>query len=130
MWRVMSPVYTTQLSAAVIGAAITVHRALGPGLLESAYHHCLARELKQRGLKYARELAVPVTYDGTTLDCGYRVDFVVESELIVETKAVERILPVHHAQILTYLKLLNLKHGLLINFNVPLLKNGLKSFLR
>jgi GxxExxY protein len=126
----MPPVYTTPLSTAVIGAAIAVHRALGPGLLESAYDHCLECEFARRSLKYARELAVPVAYDGSTVDCGYRVDFVVESELLVETKAVERILPVHHAQVLTYLKLLNLKHGLLINFNVPLLKHGLKSFLR
>ena len=126
----MPPVYTTPLSTAVIGAAIAVHRALGPGLLESAYDHCLEHEFAQRGLKYARELAVPVSYDGSMVECGYRVDFVVESELLVETKAVERILPVHHAQVLTYLKLLNLKHGLLINFNVPLLKHGLNSFLR
>jgi len=126
----MPPVYTTPLSTAVIGAAIAVHRVLGPGLLESAYDLCLERELTQRGLKYDRELTVPVEYGGSTLECGYRVDFVVESELLVETKAVERILPVHHAQVLTYLKLLHLRHGLLINFNVPLLKHGLKSFLR
>ena len=126
----MPPVYTTPLSRAVIGAAIAVHRSLGPGLLESAYDHCLEQEFSGRGLKYARELVVPVVYNGSNVDCGYRVDFVVESELLVEIKAVERILPVHHAQVLTYHKLLNLKHGLLINFNVPLLKHGLKSFLR
>jgi len=89
----MPPVYTTPLSTAVIGAAIAVHRALGPGLLESAYDQCLEREFMQRGLKCARELALPVTYGGATLDCGYRIDFVVESELLVETKAVEKILP-------------------------------------
>jgi len=128
--RRMSPLELSDITGRVIGAAIAVHRALGPGLLESAYDHCLAHEFDFRGISFAREVAVPVVYRETRLDCGYRVDFVVESEVIVEIKSVERMTPVHQAQVLTYMKLLNLKRALLINFNVTILKDGLKSLLR
>ena len=130
MPRRMSTVQLHEVTDRVIGAAIAVHRALGPGLLESTYDHCLAHEFKYRGISFAREMAVPVVYRDTRLDCGYRVDFVVESEVILEIKAVERLTAVHQAQVLTYLKLLNLKRALLINFNVSVLKDGLKSLLR
>lgn len=115
-----------QITEAIIGAAIEVHRALGPGLLESAYHECLCHEFSQSGLSFRKEVGVPVTYKDLKLDCGYRVDLVVEDMVIVELKAVEQILPVHHAQVITYLKLTGLPVGLLINFNVPLLKSGIK----
>lgn len=126
----MNPVYVTDVSTAVIGAAIAVHRALGPGLLESAYDRCLEYEFGKRELHFVREAPVPVVYREVTLDCGYRVDFVVESQVVVEIKSIERLLPIHQAQVLTYLRLLNLKQALLINFNAPTLKEGLKSFLR
>ncbi len=113
----------------ILGAAIAVHRALGPGLLESAYEACLAFELVDRGLAIVRQTALPVVYRGVRIDCGYRLDLVVEGEVIVEIKAVERILPVHEAQILTYLKLSELPVALLLNFNVPLLKDGIKRFV-
>ena len=126
----MSPLELSDVSGRVIGAAIAVHRTLGPGLLESSYDHCLAHEFDYLGIPFAREVAVPVVYRQAKLDCGYRVDFVVESEVIVEIKAVERITAVHQAQVMTYMKLLNLKRALLINFNVTILKDGLKSFIR
>jgi len=110
----------------IIGAAINVHRALGPGLLESAYETCLAYELDQLGLKVERQKPLPVRYRGITLDCGYRLDLVVENSVIVEVKATEGLLPVHQAQVLSYLRLTGLKVGLLITFNVPVLKRGLK----
>ncbi|HEX5214853.1 MAG TPA: GxxExxY protein [Vicinamibacterales bacterium] len=128
--RRMSPVELSEVTGRVIGAAISVHRALGPGLLESTYRHCLAHEFDYRGIGFASEVAVPVIYRETRLDCGYRVDFVVESEVVVEIKSVERLTPVHQAQVMTYLKLMNLKRALLLNFNVTVLKDGLKSFLR
>ncbi|MGA9527705.1 MAG: GxxExxY protein [Terriglobales bacterium] len=115
-----------QISRRVIGAAIEVHRHLGPGLLESAYQSCLAYELKQRGLRLEEQRALPVTYKDVKLDCGYRLDIVVEDEIIVEVKAVETLLPIHEAQLLSYLRLAHKKAGLLINFHVPVLKNGLK----
>ncbi len=114
------------LTEKVIGAAIEVHRALGPGLLESAYEECLCFELKQLGLKHQRQVPLAVVYKGMRLDCGYRIDVLVEDELIIELKTVEEMLPVHEAQILTYLKLSGMKTGLLLNFNVPVLKNGIK----
>ncbi|MFI5088513.1 MAG: GxxExxY protein [Terriglobales bacterium] len=110
----------------IIGAAINVHRALGPGLLESAYETCLAYELHQRGLRIERQKPLPVRYRGITLDCGYRLDLVVENSVIVEVKATEGLLPVHQAQVLSYLRLSGLTVGLLITFNVPVLKSGLK----
>jgi GxxExxY protein len=117
------------LTEAVIGAAIEVHRALGPGLLESAYETCLCFELGQRQIYFQRQLALPVTYKGIPLDCSYRIDIVVDNQLILEVKAVERIQPVHEAQLLTYLKLAKLRTGLLLNVHVPVLKNGIKRIL-
>ena len=113
----------------ILGAAIAVHRALGPGLLESTYEACLAFELVDRGLAIVRQVALPVVYRGVRIDCGYRLDLVVEGRVILEIKAVERILPVHEAQVLTYLKLSELPVALLLNFNVPLLKDGIKRFV-
>jgi len=110
----------------VIGAAIRVHQALGPGLLESAYEACLAFELAERGLKVERQKPLPVAYRGVELDCGYRVDLVVDDSVIVEVKAVDSLLPVHKAQVLSYLKLSGRKLGLLINFNVAVLKDGIR----
>lgn len=114
-----------ELSRRVIGLCIEVHRELGPGLLESAYEEALAYELTQAGLKYERQRDIPLLYKGVKLDCGYRLDFVVEGELILELKAAVELLPVHHAQLLTYLKLERRSLGLLINFNVPVLKKGI-----
>jgi len=117
-----------QVTQAVIGAAIEVHKALGPGLLESAYEHCLCRELDLRGVPSERQRPVPIEYKGTELECGYRVDLLVETSLVVEIKikAVNKIEPIHEAQLLTYMKLGHWKLGLLINFNVPLLKDGVR----
>ncbi len=115
-----------QISEQVIGAAIEVHRHLGPGLLESAYQQCLAHELSLRGLTFEREKALPVHYKGVSLDCGYRVDFLVEGKVLVELKATEALLPVHAAQVLTYLKLTGCRLGLLINWNVPVLRDGIR----
>lgn len=113
-------------SSEIIGACIEVHRHLGPGLLESVYERCLARELDLRSLPFQRQLHLPICYKGMQLDCGYRIDFVVADTILVEIKAVERLQPIHTAQVLTYLKLMALETGLLINFNVPVLKNGLR----
>ncbi|MFN6962595.1 MAG: GxxExxY protein [Pyrinomonadaceae bacterium] len=110
----------------VIGAAIAVHRALGPGLLESAYEECLCYELSETGLDLKRQVALPVVYKGIRLDCGYRMDILVEDKIVVEVKAVDRIIPVHEAQLLSYLKLGGRPVGLLMNFHVPVLKDGLK----
>ncbi len=110
----------------VIAAAIEVHRTLGPGLLESAYEACLAFELTQRGLAFERQKSLPVTYKGVHIDCGYRLDFLVEDQVIVELKAVQALDALHEAQLLSYLKLSGHHLGLLINFNVNLLKTGLR----
>lgn len=115
-----------QLSGQVIGAAIEVHKALGPGLLESVYEECLCHELALAGIPFERQKEIPVSYKGVCLDCGYRIDILVASRLILELKACERLEPIHQAQLLTYLKLTGLTHGLLINFNTPLLKDGIK----
>ncbi len=115
-----------RLSKQIIGAAIEVHRTLGPGLLESAYEGCLCHELRLRGIRYERQVALPVIYKGTQLDCGYRIDVLVEELVIVELKAVERVEAIHEAQLLTYLRLTNLWLGLLVNFNVPVLRQGVK----
>lgn len=115
-----------QLSRRIIGAAIEVHRHLGPGLLESAYEVCLAYELKQLGFRIEEQKPLPVVYKGIKLDCGYRLDLIVEDEVIVEIKAVEGLLPIHEAQLLSYLRIANKRVGLLMNFHVPVLKNGLK----
>ena len=114
-----------QRTSRIIGAAIEVHRALGPGLLESAYEECLCHELHLRGLAFERQVALPVPYKGLKLDCGYKIDVVVDSTVILELKCVEKILPIHEAQLLTYLKLSGKHVGLLINFNVPLLTQGI-----
>jgi GxxExxY protein len=114
-----------QITEGIIGAAIEVHRHLGPGLLESAYDECLCHELHLRSLSFQRQVELPIDYKGVKLDCGYRLDLVVENAVIVELKSVERILPIHHAQLLTYLRLTGRKVGLLINFNVSVLKNGI-----
>jgi GxxExxY protein len=113
-------------SERVIGACIEVHSCLGPGLLESAYEHCLARELALRHLAYERQVHVPVAYKGVDIECGYRLDFLVERELIVKVKAVEKLLPVHEAQVLTYLKLTGLDGALLVNFHAETLVRGLR----
>lgn len=118
--------YENELSKIVIGAAIKVHKGLGPGLLESAYQACLYYELVQQGLNVQKEKPLPVIYEEVQLDCGYRVDLMVENKLIVELKAVDELNDIHMAQILTYLKLTECKLGLLINFNSVLLKNGIK----
>jgi GxxExxY protein len=110
----------------IIGGAIEVHRHLGPGLLESAYEECLCYELGQAGLSFQRQVAAPVTYKGLKLDCAYRLDLVVEDAIIVEIKAIDALIPIHSSQLLTYLKSSNKRVGLLINFNVPILKHGLK----
>ncbi|MBX0330199.1 GxxExxY protein [Oscillochloris sp. ZM17-4] len=114
-----------QLTHTIIGAAIEVHRALGPGLLESAYEECLCHELGLRRLVFQRQVPLPLTYKGVNLDCGYRLDLVVAQTVLLELKAVEQILPIHEAQLLTYLRLSEMKIGLLINFNVPVLKQGI-----
>lgn len=110
----------------IIGAAIAVHQELGPGLLESTYEACLAYELVQRGLTVERQKAMPVVYRGMRMDCGYRLDLLVNGHVIVEVKSVERFEPIHSAQVLTYLKLAGYNIALLINFNVRLLKNGIR----
>jgi len=115
-----------EITERVIGAAIEVHRALGPGLLESAYEECLAHELTLRAVTFERQRALPVQYNGVALDCGYRLDLLVENAVVVEIKAVSEIEPVHEAQLLTYLRLGGWQVGLLINFNVPVLKNGIR----
>jgi GxxExxY protein len=117
---------TSQLIEQVIGAAIEVHKELGPGLLESTYEECLCYELSRLNLAFKRQLDMPVQYKTIKLDCAYRLDLVIEGRLVLELKAVESLLPVHEAQLITYLKLSKIDHGLLINFNVPLLKEGIK----
>jgi GxxExxY protein len=110
----------------VIGLAIEVHRHLGPGLLESAYEECLCYEFTQASIPFSRQVALPVIYKNVNLDCGYRMDIVVDELIILELKTVEKILPIHHAQLMTYLKLGNMKTGLLMNFNNAVLKDGIK----
>jgi len=114
-----------KLTETIIGAAIEVHRNLGPGLLESAYEECLCRELCVREIKFERQVNLPVEYKGARLDCGYRLDLLVANTVIVEIKSVENLLPIHQAQLLTYLKIGNYPVGLLMNFNVPVLKQGI-----
>ncbi len=114
------------VSNRIIGAAIEVHRHLGPGLLESAYSSCLAKEFSLRGLSFNSEISLNLVYKGEKIDAGYRLDFLVENKVVVEIKSVEKLLPVHEAQLLSYLRISKLKLGLLINFNSVLLKNGIK----
>jgi len=118
-----------KITEAIIGGAIQVHRVLGPGLLESAYEACLAFELKKRGLSIEQELPLPLIYDQVKLDCGYRVDLPVEREVVVEIKSVDALAPIHEAQVMSYLKLSGCKVALLINFNVLLLKDGIRRFV-
>lgn len=119
---------TDTLTEKIIGCAIEVHRAFGPGLLESAYEHCLARELSLNDIPFRIQAPIPVEYKGVTLDCGYRIDVLVDEEVILELKSVERILAIHEAQLLTYMKLANISIGLLINFNVRRLVDGIRRF--
>jgi len=121
--------HENEISKIIIGAAIEVHKALGPGLLESAYQECLYYELKQKGLKVRKEVPMPIEYKEVKLDHGYRIDLLVEDKVVIELKTVDSLLDVHTAQILTYLKLGNYKLGLLINFNSKLLKDGLKRYV-
>jgi GxxExxY protein len=114
-----------KLSSKIIGAAIEVHQILGPGLLESAYEECLCKELNLRDISYERQKILPLEYKGDKLDCGYRLDVVAENSIILELKACEEIEPIHKAQLLTYLKLSKLSLGLLLNFNVPLMRDGI-----
>ena len=118
-----------RITETIIGAAIDVHRALGPGLLESAYEACLLFELTDRGLKVEQQKPLPIIYREVNLDCAYRLDLIVDDEVIVEIKSVERILPIHEAQLISYLKLSGHNVGLLINFNVKMLKHGIHRFV-
>jgi len=117
------------LSNKIIGAAIEVHKILGPGMLESAYEECMVYELVQQGVKVERQKLMPLVYKKIELDYGYRVDLIIENQIIVELKTVDVLLPVHQAQILTYLRFTGIKVGLLINFNVTVLKQGIKRFV-
>lgn len=120
---------STPLARSVIGAAIAVHRSLGPGLLESAYQSCLACEFRHRALSFQQQVTIPITYRNERVDCGYRADFLLEGTLLIELKSVDHLMPIHEAQILTYLKLLKLHQGLLVNFNSVRLIDGLRNFL-
>ena len=117
------------LSNHVIGCALEVHKALGPGLLESAYQQCLAHELSLGGINFILEHELPVQYKGINLDCGYRADLIVDNKIVIELKSVEKITGVHKAQLLTYMKMSKIKTGLLINFNVELLKHGITRYV-
>lgn len=117
------------ITKSIIGASIQVHRALGPGLLESAYEACLAYELGKRGMRVEQQKPLPLVYEEVKLECGYRIDLLVEGAVIVEIKSVDRLAPIHEAQVMTYLKLSGFKVALLINFNVPVLKDGIRRFV-
>jgi GxxExxY protein len=125
----VSSAFLNDVAAAVLDAAIEVHREMGPGLLESVYHQCLAAELEMRGMELRTLEPVALHYKGMSLDKSFVIDILVENEVIVELKSVETILPVHEAQVISYLKLANKRLGLLINFNAPLLKHGFKRFV-
>lgn len=116
-----------EITGRIIGCAIEVHKALGPGLLESAYQQCLCHELTSQGIPFEKEKPLPVIYKGCKLDCGYRMDILVNQEIVLELKSIDKILPIHEAQLLSYLKLAGLRQGLLINFNSILLIDGIKS---
>jgi GxxExxY protein len=115
-----------RLTERIIGCAIEVHKAIGPGLLESAYEECFCYELSQSGLAFARQVALPVRYKAVNLDCGYRLDVIVENEIIIEVKAVERIIAIYEAQLLSYLKMLDKRVGLILNFHSSVMKYGIK----
>jgi GxxExxY protein len=114
------------LTERIIGCSIEVHKAIGPGLLESAYEECLCFELGHTGLTFRRQVPLPVRYKSVNLDCGYSLDLIVENEIIIELKAVERIMPIHEAQLLSYLKMLNKRIGLILNFHTSIMKHGIK----
>lgn len=124
------PPETEAMAAKVVEAAFRVHSALGPGLLESVYEACLCRELSKQDITFQTQVSLPVVYDGLRLDAGLRLDMLVAEAIIIELKAVERMLPLFEAQLLTYLKLTGLRLGLLINFNVPLIKDGIRRIIR
>jgi len=115
-----------KVTETIIGVSIEVHKALGPGLLESAYEECLCHELSLKSLQYDRQRKLPLTYKGIQLDCGYRIDLFVEERVIVELKTIDKLSPIHDAQLLTYMKRAKSSVGLLINFNVPVLRNGIR----
>ena len=119
------PLIEEPWTSKIIGAAIEVHKELGPGLLESAYEECLCRELQLQGLAFKRQVPLAVRYKGVLLDCGYRMDIVVEDAVVIELKCVDRVLPVHEAQLISYLKLSQIRFGLLLNFHVPVLTRGI-----
>ena len=119
----------SELTKTIIGAAIEIHRALGPGLLEAVYEECLARELTLRGIVLERQKPIPLVYKDVKLECGYRLDLLVEGRIVVEIKAVEALAPIHEAIMLTYLRLSGCQLGLLINFHVPILKEGIRRFV-
>jgi GxxExxY protein len=122
----IAPQANDLLTQRIIGFAIEVHRQLGPGLLESAYEECLCYELREAGLGFKRQVPLPVSYKAVRLDCGYRIDVLVEDCVILELKTVERLIPIHEAQLLTYLRLSGLRTGLLLNFNSPVLRDGIR----
>lgn len=123
------PTRTEAAARVAVDGAFQVHKTLGPGLLESAYEHCLAYEIARRGLSVQRQVALPLVYEGEKLDAGYRLDLVIDDAVIIEIKAIDLLAPIHDAQVLTYLKLSGLRIGLLMNFNVTLLKQGLRRFV-
>jgi GxxExxY protein len=122
---VEAPNHLDSLGKKIVDSAFQVHRTLGPGLLESVYEHCIAHEIAKRGIAVKRQVSLPVVYDGETIDAALKLDVLVEDAIILEIKAVERVLPVHRAQLLTYLKLADKRLGFLINFNVPLIRDGI-----
>lgn len=122
----LSPEQINFLTEKIIGCAIEVHRAIGPGLLESAYEECLCYELAQSGLSFRRQVPLPIVYKEVKLDCGYKLDIIVEEAVILEIKAVDRLIAIHEAQLLSYLRMLDLRVGLLLNFHSTVLKDGLK----
>ena len=122
----MQPKHNDALTERIIGCAIEVHRTLGPGLLESAYQHCLAHELSSCDLNTVAEVPLPIQYKGISLECGYRIDLLIENTVILELKAVEKLLPLHQAQLLSYMKLAGIETGLLVNFHVQRLTDGIK----
>jgi GxxExxY protein len=124
------PESTDVVARAIVDAAFRVHTALGPGLLESVYETCLVHEISRHGLQVQRQLLLPIQYDGIQIDAGLKLDLFVNACVVVELKSVEKLLPIHEAQLLTYLKLANCRLGLLINFNVPLIKNGIRRLAR
>jgi GxxExxY protein len=127
--KVAIPAEIEQMATIGVDAAFAVHYELGPGLLESAYEGCFARELELRGISYQRQLAVPLNYEGKLIEVGFRADVVIGGKLLIELKAVEQVIPVHKAQVITYLKILKLPLGLLINFNEVLIKDGIQRVL-